>query len=242
MKFLHHTGIQAFQSLVDQQLWKLAGHDSLPAQIKTVDIAGSKSGLFGSGIQMDRFVSVMLLILSIVGIGVFVVPSLLVEEKEKRTLKVLLVSPEGPSEVVAGKALAGLVACLVIVGSMILNKSWTGNWPVTLLALVIGSLFLVLLGLAMGGFFKTIAQVNTWSGVFLVALLLPSWVTVMPLPDPFGMIVRLVPSYYLVDLLNQSMTGKATFGSVWSSLIVLAVCTAVAFSVVVWTVKREEPI
>jgi ABC-2 type transport system permease protein len=192
---------------------------------------------------MDRFVSVMLLVLSIVGIGVFVVPSLLVEEKEKQTLKVLLVSPAGPPEVVAGKALAGLVACLVIVGSMmILNKSWTGNWPVTLLALILGSLFLVLVGLAMGGFFKTIAQVNTWSGVFLVVLLLPSWVTVMPLPDPFGMIVRLVPSYYLVDLLNQSMAGKATFGSVWSSLIVLAVCTAVAFSVVVWRVKREEPI
>ena len=27
-------GIQAFQTLIDQQLWKLAGHDSLPAQIK----------------------------------------------------------------------------------------------------------------------------------------------------------------------------------------------------------------
>jgi len=236
-------GIQAFQSLIDQQLWKLAGHDSLPAQIKTVDTAGSKSGLFGSGINMERFISVMLLVLSIAGIGVFVVPSLLVEEKEKQTLKFLLVSPAEPSELVAGKALAGLVACLVILGSMmILNRSWTGNWPVTLLALILGSLFLVLLGLAMGGFFKTIAQVNTWSGIFLVILLLPSWVTVMPLPDPFWMIVRLVPSYYLVDLLNQSMAGNATFGSVWTSLIVLVVCTAIAYSVVVWTVKREDRI
>lgn len=236
-------GIQAFQSLINQQLWKLAGHDFLPTQIKTVDTAGAKSGFFSSGIQMDRFISVMLLVLSIVGIGVFVVPSLLVEEKEKQTLKLLLVSPAGPAEVVAGKALAGLVACLVIVGTMmILNKSWTGNWPVTLLALILGSLFLVLVGLAMGGFFKTIAQVNAWSGIFLVVLLLPSWVTVMPLPDPFGMIVRLVPSYYLVDLLNQSTAGNATFGSVWSSLIVLAVCTTVAFSMVVWTVKRVDPI
>jgi ABC-2 type transport system permease protein len=236
-------GIQAFRSLVDQQVWNLAGHDSLPAQVKTIDTAGSKSGLFGSDIQMDRFMTVMLLVLSIVGIGVFVVPSLLVEEKEKKTLKALLVSPAGPSEVVAGKALAGLIICLVIVGSMILlNKAYTGNWPVTILTLILGSLFLVLVGLAMGGFFKTITQVNTWSSVFLVALLLPSWVTVMGLPDPFGMIVRLVPSYYLVDLLNQSMAGRATFGSIWSSLIVLVVCTAVAFSVVVWTVKREDRI
>jgi ABC-2 type transport system permease protein len=236
-------GIQAFRSLVDQQVWNLAGHDSLPAQVKTIDTAGSKSGLFGSDIQMDRFMTVMLLVLSIVGIGVFVVPSLLVEEKEKKTLKALLVSPAGPSEVVAGKALAGLIICLVIVGSMILlNKAYTGNWPVTILTLILGSLFLVLVGLAMGGFFKTITQVNTWSSVFLVVLLLPSWVSVMPLPDPFGMIIRLVPSYYLVDLLNHSMTGNATFGSVWGGLIVLAVCTAVAFSVVVWTVKREDRI
>jgi ABC-2 type transport system permease protein len=234
-------GIQAFQTLIDQQLWKLAGHDSLPAQIRVIDTAGSKPGLIGSGINIDRLMSVMLLVLSIVGIGVFVVPSLLVEEKEKQTLKFLLVSPAGPVEVVAGKALVGLVACLVIVGSMmILNKSWNGSWSVTLLALILGSLFAILVGLAMGGFFKTIAQVNTWSSVLLIVLLLPTWVAVMPLPDPFGLIVRLVPSYYLVDLLNQSMAGNTTFGSVWSSLIVLVICTAVAFSVVVWTVKRED--
>jgi ABC-2 type transport system permease protein len=234
-------GIQAFQTLIDKQLWKLAGHDSLPAQIRVIDTAGSKPGLIGSSINMDRILSVMLLVLSIVGIGVFVVPSLLVEEKEKQTLKFLLVSPAGPAEVVAGKALVGLVACLVIVGSMmILNKSWNGNWPVTLLALIIGSLFTILVGLTMGGFFKTIAQVNTWSSVLLIVLLLPTWVAVMPLPDPFGMIIRLVPSYYLVDLLNQSMAGIASIGSVWSSLTVLVVCTAIAFSVVVWAVKRED--
>jgi len=200
-------GIQAFQTLIDQQLWKLAGHDSLPAQVKVIDTAGLKSGLIGSSINLDRLLSVVLLVLAIVGIGVFVVPSLLVEEKEKQTLKFL---------------------------------RWNGNWPVTLLALILGSLFAILVGLAMGGFFKTIAQVNTWSSVLLIVLLLPTWVAVMPLPDPFGLIVRLVPSYYLVDLLNQSMAGNATFGSVWSSLTVLVVCTAIAFSVVVWAVKRED--
>jgi ABC-2 type transport system permease protein len=234
-------GIQAFQTMIDQQLWKLAGHDSLPAQIKIVDTAGEKPGLFSSGIDMGHVMAVTMLVLSIVGVGVFVVPSLLVEEKEKQTLKFLLVSPAGPVEVVAGKALVGLAACLVIVGlMMILNKGWSGNWPVTLLALILGSLFSILLGLAMGGFFKTIAQVNTWSSVLLIVLLLPTWVAVMPLPDPFGLLVRLVPSYYLVDLLNQSMSGNATFSSVWSSLTVLAVCTVVAFSMVVWTVKRED--
>ena len=81
-----------------------------PLRSRSVDTAGEKPGLFGSGIEMDRFMTVMLLVLSIVGIGVFVVPSLLVEEKEKQTLKFLLVSPAGPVEVVAGKALVGLVA------------------------------------------------------------------------------------------------------------------------------------
>ncbi len=234
-------GIQAFQTLIDQKLWMLAGHDSLPAQIKVIDTAGEKPGLFGSGINIGNLMSVMLLILSIVGIGVFVVPSLLVEEKEKQTLKFLLVSPAGPVEVVAGKALVGMVVCLVVVGSMmILNKGWTGNWPVTLMALLLGSLFSILVGLAMGGFFKTIAQVNTWSSILLIVLLLPTWATVMPLPEPFEMIVRLVPSYYLVDLLNQSMAGNATFDSAWSGMTVLAVCTAIAFSMVVWAVKRED--
>jgi ABC-2 type transport system permease protein len=236
-------GIQAFQTLINQQLWKLAGHDSLPAQIKIVDTTGEKPGLFGSGIDLGRAMTVTLMVLSIVGIGVFVVPSLLVEEKEKQTLKFLLVSPAGPVEVVVGKALVGLVACLAIVGSMmILNKSWNGNWLVTLLALIIGSLFAILVGLAMGGFFKTIAQVNTWSSILLIVLLLPTWVAVMPLPDPFGMIIRLVPSYYLVDLLNQSLAGIASISSVWSSLTVLVVCTVIAFSVVVWAVKREDRI
>ena len=46
-----------------------------------------------------------------------------------------------------------------------MNRSLVGNWPLTLLVVVLGSLFLVLVGLLMGGLWKTLTQVNTWTSV-----------------------------------------------------------------------------
>jgi len=233
--------LSAFQSRIDEQLWKLTGRDLPLADINVLQAYPERAGLTAEGFRMDRFILVMLLVLAISGVGVFIVPTLLVEEKERKTLKSLLVSPATPVEVAAGKALAGVVYSLMVVAVVMgLNRGWMGVWPVTLLAILLGTTLMVLAGLAMGGLLGSIAQVNTWSSILLVVLLLPSWFTVVPLPAPGDAVVRLIPSYYLVDLLDRAASGAASLSTIWVSLVVLAACAAAAFAGVVWTLKRQE--
>ena len=107
-------------------------------------------------------------------VGIFVVPYLLVEEKEKGTLKAVLVSPATYADVVAGKGLVGLFyALLVAVILLLLNGGFGGNVVITLLSVVLGSIFLVQVGLLMGAAFKAINQVNSWSSIVMIVLMLP---------------------------------------------------------------------
>ena len=60
--------------------------------------------------------------------GIFLVPSLLFEEKETKTMQALLVSPASIGQVVVGKALAGAFYILVT-AVMMFAISWAGGDP-----------------------------------------------------------------------------------------------------------------
>jgi ABC-2 type transport system permease protein len=227
-----------FRRLVEQQVWALAGQD-LPARITWTDVA-ARSGLQGD-LDFEHYLLVMFLVMALSMTGAFVVPLLLVEEKEKHTLQALLVSPARPAEVVAGKALTGLFYSLLVSGLLIgLNRGWVGNWPVTILALLLGALFSVEVGLLMGGFFRTTMQVNTWASFVMLGLMAPSWFTIVVLPTPLDQIVRFLPTYYLTQALGLSLAGEASLARVGGHLAVLLGGGMAAFAAVVWTLRRED--
>ena len=110
-------------------------------------------------------------------------PLLLVEEKEKRTLDFLLTSPASLTEIIAGKALTGVVYSVLFAGILLaVNYKLVGNWPLTLLTILVGILFVVAVGLFMGALFENTMQVNTWAGLALFVLLAPK----LPFPSPPG--------------------------------------------------------
>jgi ABC-2 type transport system permease protein len=107
----------------------------------------------------------LLLLITFAMTGALVVPLLLVEEKEKRTLDFLLTSPASLTEIIAGKALTGVVYSFLIPGLLLaINHKLIGNWPLTLLTVLLGLLFVVAVGLFMGSLFQNTMQVNTWAG------------------------------------------------------------------------------
>ncbi len=230
----------AFQRLVERQVWALARQE-IPAHIVESSVGGPLA-IAGQGQQaFDSYFLVMLLVMSLAMTGTYMVPVLLVEEKEKHTLETLLVSPAGEAEVVAGKAIAGLVYSLLIAGVLlVLNRGWMGAWPLTALAVLVGGLFVVAVGLLLGGLFRNMAQVNTWSSIVMLLLLFPSWLTIVQVPAPLEMAFRLIPTHYLAQALGWAAAGGASPGRVWGNLAVLAACAVVTLAVVVWRLRREE--
>jgi ABC-2 type transport system permease protein len=237
--------LAVFRQIVLEQVWAMREGSEPTALVWSLispqPQAASEVGFRKEGFRMDTYLLVMFLIMSLTMTGSLVVPLLMVEEKEKHTMEFLLVSPVTPAEIAAGKAVTGLAYSTLSVTILVaLNRGWAGDWPVTFLAVAAGALFLVMVGLLMGTMMHTMMQVNTWSTVVMMLLLAPSWLTVLELPAPLSAAIRIIPTYYLVDILNRSLAGQIVAGDVALRLAFLAACTLATFGIVVWAIRRQE--
>jgi ABC-2 type transport system permease protein len=236
-------GSAAFRQIVQSSIWSMATQDP-PARVVYTDISnagGAKGGL--ASLDLSNYYLLLFLVMSVTMVGVFVVPYLLVEEKEKGTLKAVLVSPASYADVVIGKGATGLFYALTVsVILLALNKGFTGNVPLVMAAVVVGAVFLVQVGLLMGAAFKTVTQVNSWSSVILLALLLPAMLggNLFPMPQPMKIVTRLLPTYYMADAITGGLANQATWQQAARDLAVLAICAIIAFVGVIYFLKRER--
>jgi ABC-2 type transport system permease protein len=228
------------QRIVENALRVMAGQ-TLPATIDLVDLGGGAE-TSGPAFDYSHYLLVLFLVMGLVVTGVFVVPTILVEEKEKHTLEAILSTPASYPDLVAGKALLGLAYSLLsALVLLLLNRGFTGNPVITIAAVVLGALFLVLAGLLLGAVFKTSGQVNTWSTIVMLVLLLPVMFTsILHPPASILFINSLIPTKYIADTLNLSLGNQATLVSAGSNLLILAGCGAAAFGIVVWVLRRER--
>src|SRR6185295_14438354 len=112
-----------------------------PARLTWVDIDKEANSQLSGRTSLDQILLPLLLILTFAMTGAFVVPLLIVEEKEKRTLDFLLSSPASLNEIIAGKALTGVVYTLLIAGILLgINRQFIRNWPLTMLTALLGLL------------------------------------------------------------------------------------------------------
>jgi ABC-2 type transport system permease protein len=231
----------ALREILDDALRGVAGQ-ARPAVLVPVDVLASEEESAGPAASLDHFYLVLLLVMSLGIAGIFVVPTLLVEEKEKRTLQAILVSPASTLDVVAGKALVGLFYSLLLaILILVLNDGLVGNVVVTVLAVVLGALVLVLVGLLMGAALNGSTQVNIWSSIVLFALLVPTIFLMPPQPPaPVSTIVRLLPTSHMALPVLRSLGNSATLGNVGPSLLALGGMAAIAAAVVVWLLRRER--
>ena len=227
----------AFRQLLDQQVRSLVKHPE-PARLTWIDVNKEPNEQTG-GLGLNQMLLPLLLIMTLGMIGALVVPLLLVEEKEKRTLDFLLSSPASLNEIVAGKALTGVAYTLLIAGLLLgINRQLVGNWPLMLLTILLGLVFVVAIGLLMGSLFETTMQVNTWASSVLLILLVPSFPS-LGLPAALDTVMRVIPTYYLTEALKLSLAGGAS-SRIWGHLAVILVCTVIAFFAAVWALHRRR--
>jgi ABC-2 type transport system permease protein len=227
----------AFRRLLDQIVRSFAKQPE-PARFVWVDIDKNANDPIRAGTSLDQMLLPLLLILTFGMTGAFVVPLLIVEEKEKRTLDFLLSSPASLKEIVAGKAVTGVVYTLLIAGLLLgINRAFVHNWPLTGLTAVIGLLFVVGVGLVIGSLLKNTMQVNTWASFVLIVLLAPSFPSI-GITRWFDTAIRVVPTYYLSEALKLSLAGTVS-SQLWVNLAVLSGCTIVVFVVAVCSLRRR---
>ena len=175
--------------------------------------------------------------------GLQLVPLLLFEEKQTKTMDALLVSPASIAQVVVGKALAGLFYILVAAG-VVLAVNWAAvvHWDVALLFVIGIGLFAVATGLVLGSFFHSQQETISWVTALIVLFVGAMFADSMGLQSSAfvqGMIPW-IPSVALVDVLRCSFLEHAPWGEVWANLGRVAGVSLVLYAVVVYRVRRSD--
>ena len=228
----------AFRRLLQQVVRSFAKQPE-PVRLDWVHIDKETNVQTRAGSSLEQMFLPLLLILTFGMIGAFVVPLLIVEEKEKRTLDFLLSSPASLEDIIAGKALTGVVYTVLIAGLLLgVNRRLIQNWSLTVLTVVLGLLFVVGVGLVMGSLLKNTMQVNTWASSVLIVLLFPSFPSI-GITAWLDKAMPLIPTYYLTEALKLSMAGTAT-PRLWMHWGVLLGFTLVAFFGAVWALRRRS--
>ncbi len=226
----------SFRNLLERQVGSLVPP---PAQLNWIDVHDEVDSQPRRGVNLSQMLLPLLLLLTFGMTGAFVVPLLLVEEKEKRTMDFLLTSPARLTEVIAGKAFTGVVYSVLIAGVLLaLNRQLVGNWPLTLLTILAGLLLVVAIGLLMGSLFQTTMQVNTWASLALLVVIAPSF----PFPGAPAVLetaMYFIPTYYFVEALQLSLAGTSP-ARMWGHLAVVLACIFVSFFAVTWAMRREQ--
>lgn len=226
-----------FRQLLERQ-FLTSVKERLPAHLNWIDV-NKEARAETPALNLNQMLLPMLLLLTFAMAGALVVPLLLVEEKEKRTLDFLLTSPASLSEIIAGKALTGVVYSVLFAGILLaVNYKLVANWPLTLLTILLGIVFVVAVGLFMGALFENTMQVNTWAGLVLFVLLAPSFPS-LRLPAILERALHFVPTYYFVEALRSALAGTSS-PKFWGHLAVVLASTVVAFAAAIWALRRQQ--
>ena len=181
-----------------------------------------------------------LLILYAVWIGGGMVPAAsLVEEKERRTLQALLVTPVQMADVLVGKGVLGVVLALAAgVITLAINNAFGAQPAALLLTLALAALMSASIGLLFGSWARDTNMLFTAAKASGVLLFAPVVFFIWPnLPQ---WIAKVFPTYYFLAPLFEIAVRGASLADVWPELgIGLALC-AVLFMAVFAMGRRLE--
>jgi len=180
-------------------------------------------------------------------VSISLVGSLLVEEKEKKTLRMLMVSPASFGDVVVGKLLVGLgYQLLLSLVVMVIQGGFIGQVPLVLFFVLCGACFSLSLGLLLGSIFQSASSVGGVAGLVSIIFFIPG-ILVGPLFQAFqgtivAQLIRILPSYYLADGIYNALTNKTVFSNALLDTIVVLGCTAILLLASVWTLRRQASV
>lgn len=215
------------------------------ASWQTVHIAVEGHAVYpASELGMQPFLLAINLTVLLLIVGLALVPYLIIEEKETHTFDALLVSPARFSQVVTGKALAGVFYCLcAAVVVFLFNIRWIVHWELAALAFALGAGFAVAVGLLLGIVSENPTTVNLWIGLLSMLLMVPMLLVELvsaKLPAVVQAILPWMPSVAMEKLVGFSMAGVVPTMDVWSNAGILVAEALVFYILVVWRVRLSD--
>ena len=177
-----------------------------------------------------------LIVLIAVLAGAFMLPaSILVREKEKKTLSSLLISPATTTEILVAFGLLGIfLAVLTGVVILILNVGFTN--PLLFLPLLLGSILMAEWGLAIA---LVVRGVNSlWANMKLFGIFIMAPALIQLFPEWPQWIGKIFPTYYIIHPVFRVSIYSEGWSEIGWEILVLALFVIIFFFPLLLLAKR----
>jgi ABC-2 type transport system permease protein len=175
--------------------------------------------------------------------GLMILVHLLLEERQEKTIDLLMVSPAGYGHLAVAKLLAGTFFGLILtVVALIANAYLVTHWVPAILAVVMATIFNTALGLLLGSFISTKQQLTIWGMVVINILLIPAFLEIMDDLFPRILIQALQwhPGVAITHAMRLSYTESFDLGLYLPRIGLLVGYTIVVLGLTVLKLRRDE--
>ena len=219
---------------------RLVAGQQLPARIATASPTDEADESVFEQLGIRSYTVLASIIFLVVMIAMLVVPVVLAEEAEKKTLDALVLIASY-LDVIAAKALLG-AAYIALAVALQLGLTRLGVEDVVQFAAAVAVLSVALIGfgLLLGSVFKNANQLNTWSGFLLVPFIAPVFMVGTPVPDLIERLLRLFPTSAGMELAINAVAGEEVFHDPWFLYAVLLGWAALAYLLLAWQLNRRQ--
>ena len=212
---------------------ELAGQEA-PIEIEAITL-GDKVSIPWN----DRVLPLIVLMAVFLG-GLFLPAASVIEEKERRTLEAVAITPASVGDVFTAKGLMGIILSLFMgVVILALNQAFGTEPALLVLVLALGATMAAEIGLLCGALMKDITTLFTvWKagGIFLFG---PAIIYMFPqIPQWIG---RLFPTYYFLQPIIAISQGGG-WPSVATNVFILAGLDLLLIAVVVFALKKTRQV
>lgn len=215
---------------INSAVRQLAGQE-VPVQIETTTLGDAQSVPWS-----DRLLPFVLLYAVTIG-GTMVPASLIVDEKQKRTLTALAITPTTLGDILAAKGLMGVILALVMsIVILLMNQAFGVQTGLLMIVLGLGAVLAALFGLVLGALVK---DINTlFATIKGIGILLYAPVFVYMFPQIPQWIGNIFPTYYII----QPVVEISQRGGTWSDIVfevsILAGLIVLMLVVVAFSTRR----
>ncbi|HLI71776.1 MAG TPA: ABC transporter permease [Ktedonobacteraceae bacterium] len=246
--YINGTNINQQQSLLLQaaitNYARQVASPQPPLQLNTAVINPPSTASTGN-LSGAYYGTVSLLVSFVVGLSL--VPGLLIEEKEKKTLRMLMVTPASFTDVILGKLLVSLVYQLLLSGVVLaITSAFTGQVFLVLFYTLLGACFTLALGLLIGGIFSSASTAGGVSGLLFFIYIIPAIFTgpiaTLMRDNPIAQIVKILPPYYITDGVYNAMQGQGSLSGNLLDIGVILASTLVLLAITAWVLRRQSAV
>jgi ABC-2 type transport system permease protein len=199
-----------------------------------------------SGAILGQVYTPLVLLLSLT-VGTSFIPLLLLEEKEKKTLRMLLVTPASFRDILIAKLLVVLFFQLIIsCVALAIQGGFSGAVPLVLLYVLFAACFSLSLGLMFGSLFSTATAAGAVAGMVSIVYIIGG-IFVGPLGQMLGnspvlQLAKILPTYYLAEGVLNATQNLGSWSSNLLDIGVLLVSTVVLLAISTWALRRQSAV